>query len=164
MVDGYCACYEWWLLVALIFFDSWCLMLLRCWDTSSLSSSSAIEWPTRHCLALLDFLQLVWPWHNISLCFCKYSFHCSVLGVASGYGFGFICGIQLVRADQIGPAALAIFLCLGESHLSYPGLLLLILKTSVSQDWASMTCLPWSPPCRTSPSLRWCCLARKKLA
>ena len=46
-------------------------------------------------------------------CFCKKC--CSVLGVASGYGFGFICGIQLASPD-FGPAALAIFLCLGESH------------------------------------------------
>ena len=107
--------------------------------------------------ALLGFAGLLavgLPSHNISLCFRKYSFFCSVLGVVSGYGLGFISGIQLVRTDQIGPAALAIFLCLGESHFYHPGLPLLILKTSLLQDWASMTCLPWSPPCRTSPSLR----------
>ena len=111
-------------------------MLLRCWGTSSLSSSSATEWPTRPCLDLQDFLQLVWPWHNIYVCFRKYSFFCSALGIASGYGFCFITAssdlINQIRSDGIGPAALAIFLCLGESH---PGLLLLILKFCRIGHW-----------------------------
>ena len=51
-----------------IFFDIWLLMLLRCWDTSISSTSSATEWPTRPCSDLPDFLQLVsWPSHKISL-------------------------------------------------------------------------------------------------
>ena len=37
----------------------------------------------------------------------------------SGYGLGFICGLQLASVDQLGPAGLAIFLCLGESHFYY---------------------------------------------
>ena len=51
-----------------IFFHSWWLMLLRCWGTSSSSSSSATEWPTRPCSDLPDFLQLVsLPSHTICL-------------------------------------------------------------------------------------------------